>query len=305
MTELPFWERNLIYRVRSGSRAYGLARPDSDEDTRGVCIPPVEYLLGLQTFEQHEDETQNHTVFALAKFVRLALDANPNIIETLYTDPQHVLCINRHGERLVAARSLFLSRRVGERFSGYAIDQLQRMERHHRWLVDPPASPPKPEEFGARDVGGRYRWPHSDAERAYRAAAKHWGNYQAWLRNRNPARAELEARYGYDTKHAMHLLRLLRMGEEILREGVVRVLRPDAEWLLMVRNGALTYDQVLTYAAEHKARLAATTAHSPLPEEPDEKAADRLLIELQTEYLFGGDAASPADTASEGSRGLT
>ena len=305
MTELPFWERNLIYRVRSGSRAYGLERPDSDEDTRGVCIPPVEYLLGLQTFEQHEDETQNHTVFALAKFVRLALDANPNIIETLYTDPQHVLCINRHGERLVAARSLFLSRRVGERFSGYAIDQLQRMERHHRWLVDPPASPPRPEEFGARDVGGRYRWPHSDAERAYRAAAKHWANYQAWLRNRNPARAELEARYGYDTKHAMHLLRLLRMGEEILREGVVRVLRPDAEWLLMVRNGALTYDQVLTYAAEHKARLAATTAQSPLPEEPDEKAADRLLIELQTEYLFSGNAANPGDTDSEGSRGLT
>lgn len=103
----------------------------------------------------------------------------------------------------------------------------------------------------------------------------------------------------------MHLLRLLRMGEEILREGVVRVLRPDAEWLLMVRNGALTYDQVLTYAAEHKARLAATTAQSPLPEEPDEKAADRLLIELQTEYLFSGNAANPGDTDSEGSRGLT
>jgi hypothetical protein len=161
------------------------------------------------------------------------------------------------------------------------------MERHHRWLVDPPAGPPAPEELGARDIGGRYRWPHSDAERAYRAAAKHWSNYQAWLRDRNPARAELEARYGYDTKHAMHLLRLLRVGEEILREGVVRVLRPDAEWLLAVRNGALTYDHVLTYAAEHKARLAATIAHSPLPEEPDEQAADRLLIELQTEYLFG------------------
>lgn len=121
-----------------------------------------------------------------------------------------------------------------------------------------------------------------------------WRNYHAWLRDRNPARAELEARYGYDTKHALHLLRLLRMGEEILRAGVVRVLRPDAEWLRAVRNGALTYDQVLAYAAEHKARLAATLADSPLPEEPDEQAADRLLIELQTEYLFGGVARAPA-----------
>ena len=124
---------------------------------------------------------------------RVALDANPNIIETLYTDSQHVLYINRYGERLVAARRLFLSRRVAERFSGYAIDQLQRMERHHRWLVDPPASPPRPEEFGARDVGGRYRWPHSDAERAYRPPLlKHGANYQAWPRNRNPARGQLE-----------------------------------------------------------------------------------------------------------------
>ncbi len=291
MAEPPFWERNLIYRVLSGSRAYGLDRPDSDEDTRGVCIPPAEYLLGLQTFEQHEDETQNHTVFALAKFVRLALDANPNIIETLYTDPQHVLFINRYGERLVAARDRFLSRRVGERFSGYAIDQLQRMARHHRWLVDPPDHAPAPEEFGARDVGGRYRWPHSDAERAYRAAARHWANYRAWLANRNPVRAELEARYGYDTKHATHLLRLLRMGEEILREGVVRVLRPDAEWLLAVRNGALTYDAVLALAAEHQARLAAVIASSPLPAEPAVTAADALLIELQTEFLLGAQSS--------------
>ena len=72
------------------------------------------------------------------------------------------------------------------------------------------------------------------------------------------------------------------------------MLRPDAEWLLAVRNGVLAYDEVLTLAAEHKARLAATIACSPLPEEPDEQAADRLLIELQTEYLFGGVDSAPA-----------
>ena len=145
----PFWERNLIYRVLSGSRAYGLDHAGSDVDTRGVCIPPKEYLLGLDSFEQHEDETQNHTVFGVAKLVRLALDANPNIIETLYTDARHVLFINDYGERLVAARAIFLSKRVGERFTGYAVDQLGRMERHHRWLVDPPDHMPQPEAFGA------------------------------------------------------------------------------------------------------------------------------------------------------------
>jgi uncharacterized protein len=283
---IPFWERNLIYRVLSGSRAHGLDQTGSDEDTRGVCIPPKEYLLGLGHFEQYEDETHNHTVFGLAKLVRLALEANPNIIETLYTDARHVLFINGYGERLISARAIFLSKRVGERFTGYAADQLGRMERHHRWLVDPPDHAPQPEAFGARDIGGRYRWPHTDAEQGYRAALRHWNQYQEWLRNRNPARAELEARYGYDTKHAMHLLRLLRMGEEILRDGTVRVFRPDAEWLLSIRHGALTYEQVLALATEHRARLDRLIAASPLPEEPDVRAADELLISLQEAFLF-------------------
>lgn len=281
-----FWERNLIYRVLSGSRAYGLDHLGSDQDTRGVCIPPKEYLLGLQGFEQYEDDTQNHTVFGLAKLIRLALDANPNIIEMLYTDSRHVLFINAYGERLVSARSIFLSRRVSERFTGYAIDQLGRMERHHRWLVDPPDHMPQPEEFGAKSTGGRYRWPHTDAERGYRSAARHWSQYQEWLRNRNPARAELEARYGYDTKHAMHLLRLLRMGEEILRDGTVQVLRTDAEWLLSVRYGALSYEQVLELAGEHRARLDQLVVASPLPVEPDVRAADSLLCSLQEGFLF-------------------
>jgi predicted nucleotidyltransferase len=287
MSEDKFWERNLILRVLSGSRAHGLARAGSDEDTRGVCIPPKEYLLGLRTFEQHESETHDHVVFALAKFVRLALEANPNIIETLYTAPQHVLFVNSYGEQLLAARHLFLSRRVGERFGRYAIDQLRRMEHHHRWLVNPPECQPKPEDFGARAVEGRYRFPHSDAERAYRAAFKHWSQYHSWRRDRNPERAELEERYGYDTKHACHLFRLLKMGEEILLTGVVNVLRPDAEWLLGVRDGRLSYDEVIHLAGEHEARLAGLIEQSALPVEPDTQVAEALLIELQEAFLFG------------------
>jgi len=136
-------------------------------------------------------------------------------------------------------------------------------------------------------VSGRYRFPHSDAERAYRAAMGHWNDYVDWRRHRNPARAELEAHYGYDTKHAMHLFRLLRMGEEILRDGIVRVLRPDAEWLLDVRDGALSYEQVIQMAAEHEARLGTLIEHSALPLEPDSMTAERLVVELQEEFLFG------------------
>jgi hypothetical protein len=282
-----FWETNLIYKVIAGSRAYGLAREGSDVDIRGVCIPPKPYLLGLSEFEQYESPTHDVAVFALKKFVRLALACNPNIIEILHVEPQHVLFINSFGERLRAAREIFLTRRAAETFSKYAIAQLRRLERHHRWIVSPPEGPPTAEAFGARPHRGRYKFPDSDAERAYRASQRHWEHYQKWKRERNPARAELEAKFGYDTKHAMHLLRLLRMGREILAEGKVQVLRPDAKWLLEVRDGLLSYEELLELAKQGEAELAELMTRSPLPEEPDYEAAEKLVIELHDTFLRG------------------
>jgi predicted nucleotidyltransferase len=110
----PFWETNLIYQVVAGSQAYGLDRPESDRDLRGVCIPPRRYLLGLSSFEQweHQDEDGDVVIYALDKFVRLALACNPNIIELLHVEPRHVLFINDYGQRLVENRHKFLSRRA-------------------------------------------------------------------------------------------------------------------------------------------------------------------------------------------------
>lgn len=284
----PFWRANLILEVRCGSRAYGLDTPQSDEDTRGVCIPPKRYLLGLERFEQHVSPSGDHVVYALEKFVRLALDANPNIVETLFTEPPDLLRCTPAGQRLRDVRERTLSRRVGERFMGYALDQLQRMQRHHRWLRDPPAREPVVEDFGARSEAGKLRWPSAQQQKEYKAAHKKWLHYQRWRRERNPARAALEAAHGYDTKHAMHLCRLLTMGEEILTGQGVIVRRPDAAWLRSIREGALSYEELLTWAGERTARLAELRATSPLPEEPDREGLEALLIELQEEHLFPG-----------------
>jgi predicted nucleotidyltransferase len=280
-----FWETNLIYKVVAGSQAYGLAREGSDVDIRGVCIPPRPYLLGLSEFEQFENPTHDVVIFALKKFIRLALGCNPNIIEILYVEPEHILFINSAGERLRAAREIFLTRRAAETFGSYAVAQLRKLERHHRWIVAPPENPPAPEEFGGRPHRGRFKFPDSDAERAYRASQRHWDNYQKWRRERNPARAVLEAKFGYDTKHAMHLLRLLRMGREILAEGKVLVLRPDAEWLRAVRDGLLSYEELLKLAQQGEAELNEVIKTSPLPETPDFAAAENLVIELHEKYL--------------------
>jgi hypothetical protein len=284
----PIGDTFLIYKVVAGSRAYGLDSPGSDLDMRGVCIPPRRYLLGLRPFEQWEQrEAQGDTViYALVKFVRLALACNPNIIELLYVEPRHILFINDYGQRLLKHRDQFLSKQVRHTFAGYALSQLKRIEGHHRWLANPPAHQPTQAEFGGWPVEGRYKFPDHDAERAYRAALKHWQDYQTWQQNRNPARAELERKYGYDTKHAVHLLRLLKMGVEILSTGQVHVYRPDREWLREVRHGLLSYEALLDVAAFYEARLEELYETSSLPDQPDFEAAEALVIELQEQYLW-------------------
>lgn len=117
-------------------------------------------------------------------------------------------------------------------------------------------------------------------ERRYRGARKRWQQFQRWKQDRNPKRAALEAAHGYDTKHGMHLIRLLRMGVEIVRDGELRVRRPDADELLAIRDGALAYEDLIAEAEDLEAQMREALPNSPLPDHVDEERLDALLFEL-------------------------
>ncbi len=119
-----------------------------------------------------------------------------------------------------------------------------------------------------------------NAERKYRAATKQWDSYETWKRQRNPARAELEREHGYDTKHAMHLVRLMRTGLEILERGELAVRRPDAAELIAIRDGALSFDELLATAARLEEAMKVAATRATLPDDVDHGHADRLAVEL-------------------------
>lgn len=117
-----------------------------------------------------------------------------------------------------------------------------------------------------------------DRERAYRNKMEEWRSYQTWLETRNEKRSELERKWGYDTKHGMHLVRLMRMGVEILEGKGVIVKRPDAQELLAIRNGLWTYEQLLEWAEKQEAYLNELYETSSLPKAPPANQIDQLLI---------------------------
>lgn len=116
-----------------------------------------------------------------------------------------------------------------------------------------------------------------NAEKRYRAAMKHWDSYQTWKEHRNPARAELERKYGYDTKHAMHLICLMRMGLEVLEIGDLRVRRDDAHELSAIRDGALPFDELLAAATALQVSMERAAAVTKLPGDVDHEGVDALL----------------------------
>lgn len=124
-------------------------------------------------------------------------------------------------------------------------------------------------------------------EKAYRKAKNEWKQYQEWQKNRNPARAEMEKKFGFDGKHAGHLVRLMRMCKEILITGRVLVKRPDAEELLAIRNGAWTYEQVITFAKDMEAEIEQIYRDNEyvVPNKPNVEALDELFIGLQLQSL--------------------
>ena len=128
-------EKYQIFRCVSGSHGYGTATSHSDTDTRGIFIAPPEYTLGcLKTVEQVEVPGEDTVIYELAKFIRLAVNCNPNLIELLFTEEENILFIDPAFEKLRAHRDLFLSKKAKFTFSGYAMTQMKRIRGHHKWI---------------------------------------------------------------------------------------------------------------------------------------------------------------------------
>jgi uncharacterized protein len=122
---------HVIYRCVVGSHAYGLASETSDVDHRGIYLPPAELhwsLFGVP--EQLEDKSTDEVYWELRKFVTLALKANPNILECLYTPlVQHSSPV---ADALLAMRASFLSKHVYQTYNGYVLSQFKRLEQDLR-----------------------------------------------------------------------------------------------------------------------------------------------------------------------------
>jgi len=308
-------DERTIFKAIGGSHAYGMDTPQSDIDYRGIAIPPANFWHGfLFNFEQAESKPdpndpnkEDSIIYNIKKFFKLAVANNPNILELLWMPEDCIILMTPWMERIMEHRDKFLCMRVKQAYSGYAFSQLKRIKSHRNWLLHPVKKQPLRSDFGMpenQDLGV-FRKQVQDlndagldamqimgeqiqAEASYKKALSNWNSFQNWKSNRNLKRAELEAKFGFDSKHAAHLIRLMRQGYEMLTTGEVNVRRPDAEELLAIRNeGIWSYDQLIDFSEEMDAKLDSfyESGMCKLPKTPDINFLNNLHQTIVEEYL--------------------
>ncbi len=350
-------EQRTIFVGLAGSHGYGLNRPESDYDYRGVFIAPKRYYLGFDSIEQKDsgwdepgifpfiDGNEDTVIYELRKVIHLLAGANPNVLELLWLTNYPFL--TNVGQHLINHRHLFLSKKVKHTYSGYAFAQIKKMETHRKWLLNPPTKKPLPADFDIMDevplskdelnafleylyllIRGKIEFleeseqlyklltgdidfkgvlkqytladetlaytqnlTHSRKDfirllqksQSYQIALREWKAYISWQENRNPARAEMEKKSGYDLKHGMHCIRLLRSGLEILQRGEVTVdrnLAGDIDDLRAILRGDYSYEQLMKMAEDLVAQMDVFYEQSSLSHRPDLEQINDLCMEL-------------------------
>lgn len=119
--------QRVIFRCVIGSQAYGLSNAESDVDRRGIYLPTADLhwsLYGLP--EQLENHETQEAYWELQKFLVLALKANPNVLECLYTPLVEKATLL--AEELLGMKAIFLSRVVYQTYNGYVMSQFKKMQ---------------------------------------------------------------------------------------------------------------------------------------------------------------------------------
>jgi len=125
LAEYDLYE-HVIYRCVIGSRAYGLEHGESDVDRRGVYLPPARMQWSLYGVpEQLENTDTEECYWELEKFLKLALKANPNVLEVLYSPI--IEYVDPIAQKLLDIRRVFLSKLIYQTYNGYAMSQFKKL----------------------------------------------------------------------------------------------------------------------------------------------------------------------------------
>lgn len=239
-------EKSTILRVLVGSTAHGISIGNDDTDHMGVCIEPMDYVMGfpegksmINRFEQliyrtaaeregkHNAQSKpgdlDLTIYSLRKYIMLAINGNPTILMPLFD--KNPIYISDLGKELQNLAPKIISKRAGRAFLGYLTAQKERM-----------------------------------------------------LGERGGAHGYLDKK---DFKYAAHMIRLGMQGVELLQTGklTLPMSQPNQDHVKKVRRGEIPMEDSLFFAGELEKEIKSLLDISSVRDEPDTEFVEKWMID--------------------------
>jgi len=149
--EIEDIQQYKIFECIAGSQAYGTNHAESDIDIRGIYVLPSDHHLSLSYKKDDDfasDEKNDIMYYELKKYIKLATECNPNIIEFLYTPNDCIRVKTELMDRIIENSDMFISKMAYESFSNYAMDQIKRAKGQNKWINNKKSeSPPSKLDF--------------------------------------------------------------------------------------------------------------------------------------------------------------
>lgn len=101
---------------------------------------------------------------------------------------------------------------------------------------------------------------------------------------KNIHRTELVEKHGYDTKYAMHVIRLFLEAKEYMEEGEISLPNPKVDLLIDIRKGKYKLSEVEEMGKQLDAEAVQAQTASPLPESVDLNAISQLLSDVYLDF---------------------
>lgn len=116
----------LLYEYVRGSKLYHTDTPDSDEDTGGVFIAPIDFDFKYQ--EEVSDEKNDSKWWELGKFMEMAMTSNPAVLEAFFVPDELVKYVHPMFKEILKHGPEFVTKACFKPFGSYAVQQIKKAQ---------------------------------------------------------------------------------------------------------------------------------------------------------------------------------
>lgn len=269
LTDYPKWlPNNLHYETIMGSQAYGVTHDISDVDIYGWCIPPIGvvfphrngHVTGFGPQPDKFEQFQKHHV--------KSADGKREYDFTIYSVVKYLQLVMENNPNMID--SIFTPVNCVTHSTATAeIIRSQRRKFLHK---------------GAFHKFKGYAYAQMHKIRTMEDSPK-----------QSDRRRESIEKFGFDTKFAYHVVRLMQECEQILIDGDLD-LQLNNEQLKAIRRGEVTLEEIQRWFADKEKWLETLYEKSTLPHRPDWKWGTQLLMNvLESHYGTISEAVATAD----------